>query len=337
MFDPPSLNILAEYARERLITTRPHQELPLLIHNYTPECQYGFLWDEITLQARGLVTTDTGKLVARGPRKFFNAAEHLIPERNLPQIPDAPAFITPKMDGSLILAFNFEGDTILSTRGSFHSLQAEWAREFWKYDVSLPEGYTYCFEAIYPENRIVIDYGGREDLVLLCVLDLDGRVDRQLFDAWQGSKVWIRNGDPAQIIATTAAEEGYEGYVLRYENGLWVKVKTDWYMRIHKVLSGLTPRSVWESMRFGNLHEIYEIVPDEFYDEVAEIEVDLKSQYQRILDASRFMMTSLEGLDRKSQAQALREFDYSGIVFGLLDGKDVSDRIWKLIKPPAVL
>ncbi len=52
------------------------------------------------------------------------------------------------------------------------------ANAIWKEKYASPwppvllEGCTYLFEILYPENRIVVDYGKTEDLILLDVIDV---------------------------------------------------------------------------------------------------------------------------------------------------------------------
>jgi len=319
---------------EKLITSRPHDTLPLTIHNYTPKCQYGYFWDEYTLQTRGLITSVAGEVVARGPKKFFNLGEHLDPTKGLDPIPgDMTVTATDKIDGSLIIAFNFEGETVLATRGSFNSLQAQWATNRWDRDIVLPEGYSYCFEAIYPENRIVVDYGDTETLVLLCVLDVEGRECRSLFDAWEGEKVSVEQVSLDQL--QTEAVTGSEGWVLRYDNGLWVKVKTDWYVDLHKLVTGLTERNIWSALSENKFMDLLEVVPDEMYGWVTGVADRLNAEYVATKANCDRLLCSVEGFDRKTQARLLTGNAYSGIVFGMLDGKDVSERIWKLVKPEA--
>lgn len=318
---------------EKLITSRPHNTLPLLIHNYTPKCQYGYFWDEYTLQARGLITSISGEVVARGPKKFFNLGEHLDSTKGLDPIPaDDTVAATNKMDGSLIIAFNFEGETVLATRGSFNSLQAQWATNKWDRDIVLPEGYSYCFEAIYPENRIVVDYGDTDTLVLLCVLDVEGKECRSLFDAWKGEKVSV---EQVAVDELQTSMVGSEGWVLRYDNGLWVKVKTDWYIELHRLVTGLTERNIWSALSENRFDDLLDVAPDEMYVWVTDVANRLNAEYAAVKANCDRLFGSVEGLDRKTQAQLLTGNAYSGIVFGMLDGKDVSERIWRLIKPEA--
>jgi len=55
---------LDDYSKRGLLFKQTHKTLPLSIWNYTPEVQYGQLWDDITLSCRGLVTDPKGNVVA---------------------------------------------------------------------------------------------------------------------------------------------------------------------------------------------------------------------------------------------------------------------------------
>ena len=68
--------------------------------------------------------------------------------------------------------FHYKGKRIFCTRGSFFSEQALKAEEIFnrKYsDQDVMRECTYCFEIIYPKNKIVVDYDKTEDLILLCI------------------------------------------------------------------------------------------------------------------------------------------------------------------------
>jgi len=76
-------------------------------------------------------------------------------------VPDLPLEVTEKLDGSLIVIWFHHGRWNISTRGSFDSPQAQWAQEWCQHNVlqsSLRTNVTYLAEAVYPENRIVVNY-----------------------------------------------------------------------------------------------------------------------------------------------------------------------------------
>ena len=163
------LNILNDYKERGLLYSQTHPTLPLTIWNYTEKVQYESLWDEVTLATRGLVTDGSGRVVARPFSKFFNVEEGK-------HTPTQDFEVFEKMDGSLGIVFVYEGQVVYATRGSFASDQAKWMADWGgKYNFShiIVEGYTYLFEIIYPQNMIVVNYGGESRLVLLGVIKTD--------------------------------------------------------------------------------------------------------------------------------------------------------------------
>ena len=203
--DIMDLDLLDEMIKQGFVTARPHNSKPWVILNYTPAAQYDWVWNDVTVQCRGLVyeTDETGargKVIARPFPKFFNWDQGRGNEtwqNAMP--PSGPAIRMEKMDGSLgVLCVEYDdGQPIyewVATRGSFHSEQAEWATDFYTHtvtcDISLgaepfcpKPGKTYLFEIIYPENRIVVDYGDYKGLVLIDVIDNEtGKSDLQEFD-----------------------------------------------------------------------------------------------------------------------------------------------------------
>ena len=158
-------DILLKYFEDGLVYKQVHPNLPLTIWNYTEKVQYENLFDDVTIQTRGLVTDSDGNIVARPFKKFFNLEEG----KHTPTI-DFQVF--DKMDGSLGILFYFEGEWILATRGSFTSDQAVKGFEMLqKYNYQkLHKSYTYLFEIIYNNNRIVVRYPF-EDLILLGMIE----------------------------------------------------------------------------------------------------------------------------------------------------------------------
>jgi len=100
----------------------------LALFNYSEKCTYGRVWDDITLQCRGLIVNrHTGEVVERPFPKFFNLGEQL----NYGQLPqDLTYQVFEKVDGSLGILYRHEFSYRIATRGSFTSEQALWATDF---------------------------------------------------------------------------------------------------------------------------------------------------------------------------------------------------------------
>ena len=65
------ISTLEHYYNDGLLSKQKHPEFDLTIWNYTPRVQYGKLWDNITLQCRGLVTDWKQNTITRPFPKFF--------------------------------------------------------------------------------------------------------------------------------------------------------------------------------------------------------------------------------------------------------------------------
>ena len=237
---------------EGLVTDRRHGGLRIL--NYTNKATYSEAWDEVTTLCRGLVVDTGGEVVARPFLKFFG-----VQEPHAPAIPDGCAMhVTEKLDGSLGIAYHHDGQTWITTRGRLDSPQGRQGTEIWRerYDsVRFGPDVTPLFEVIYPENRVLVDYGTTRDLVLLAVIDIATGADLPL-DAidWPGPVAAVRRFGSVDEIIACAEEDSddalTEGFVARFDTGgdgphLRVKVKSGRYVDLHRLKYGLNARRVW--------------------------------------------------------------------------------------------
>ena len=68
-----------------------------------------------------------------------------------------------------------------------------------------------------------------------------------------------------------------EGYVIKFKNGFRMKIKGDEYVRLHKILTNISNRDIWEYLKDNKpFDELLEKVPDEFNDWVKTTIRDLK-------------------------------------------------------------
>jgi RNA ligase len=351
-----NLETLHRYYEDGLLYKQTHPTLPLTIWNYTEKVQYEGLWDEITLQCRGLITEDTtGTILVRPFRKFFNY-EEVVGKDMIPTKGDY-VYVQEKMDGSLGILFNYEDQWIMATRGSFASEQAIKGLEIVKSKYFLgswAKEYAYLVEIIYPENRIVVDYGEEKVTFLSVVLNESWKWkptdDTELH--WTTAKMILHaNGVKDNLVKTeqhfSFSDELYkslkeknesnkEGFVLRFQPGNFrMKIKFEEYVRLHKVMTNLSTTAVWEVLsNGGNMDDLLKDVPDEFYFKINEYEKSLIAQFNKLEEEYQNHFDSIRRLgNRKLFAQTAIMFQYPSILFGMLDGKDISPIIWKIIKP----
>lgn len=329
-----NIDLLKQHIASGLVREQSHPTLPLRILNYSASCQYDRAWDDVTLQCRGLVVHGN-EIVARPFRKFFNASEHAAGE-----IPwHLPNRVTEKLDGSLLIWFCFDGEWIAATRGSFTSEQARIGRELILGNHStfdFDESCTYLFEVIYPENRIVVNYGDRREVVLLAVVKTDTGDERELDgDVFNVVRSVPATASDAELRSIIRDDE--EGYVVRFENSFRVKIKGERYCYLHKVISGISSRMVWENLSSGqSFAELLEIIPDECGEWVRNQRDKLVDAYNGIETSAQFAVMDVAGMaTRKEQAARIltRYRDISAVVFALLDGKDYAKPIWKMLYP----
>ena len=335
------LEKLNKYYEDGLLYKQVHPSLPLTIWNYTEKVQYENLWDEVTLMCRGLVTDDTGDIVATPFQKFFNIEEGKFE-------PTEKFEVYEKMDGSLGIVFWYRGQWVVATRGSFTSDQANKAREILrKYNTDIMFRHlTFCFEIIYPENRIVLDYGNDEKLVLLGTFDKNGKeTDSEIWSQWGFDVVKKYDGINDYKELKQMVKNDQEGFVVKFSNGDRVKVKGVEYLRLHKIMTNVTTTGIWEYLKNGeDVMELLKDVPDEFYKKIESYIKDLRYSYFQISEdaGKRFDYMMYGKYNDKEPITDRKEFaewvftqpkHMSGILFRMFDKKDYSEIIWNLIRP----
>ena len=363
-----NVEILNKYFEDGLLYKQSHPTLPLTIWNYTEKVQYEGLWDEVTLQCRGLITENTtGKVLVRPFKKFFNYEE--VVDKNVIPLKGDYVYVQEKMDGSLGILFYYEGEWIMATRGSFASEQAIRGMEILKrkysvFDRSWLQEYAYLVEIIYPENRIVVDYG-KEKITFLSVVLNEGFTGWKPTDEtelhWTMScSIFAANGIKKSDIVKTEQhfnfsdelykslkeknENNKEGFVLRFFPGNFrMKIKFEDYVRLHKIMTNISTTAVWEVLsNGGTMDDLLKDVPDEFYDKIREYENELVGQHGTLLNEYQWIFNKVRNVyfdvyqkefNRREFAEQAKRYKYPSLLFGLLDGKDITPLIWKLVKP----
>ena len=371
--DVLDVELLTDMLGEGYVRRGDHPTLPLSIYNYTSKAQYDQEWNDVTEQCRGLIVDHAGEIVARPFRKFFNLgqlADH--------QIPQGRFTTYEKMDGSLGVLYPSADSWAIATRGSFSSDQAIHATAVLhaRYSEFQPEpDCTYLFEIIYPKNRIVVNYGDLDDLVLLDVIDINTGMSRWADAAtvWPGPVRGVHDAPSIEHLLALPSVSNAEGFVLHFDNDMRVKVKHDEYTRLHRVLTNITARRLYEIAARDDLrgkgytprevayaigvseddvdlipsfNDILERVPDEFYAWVQATRADLEAAYQKLDGASaeayvraadyahRKTFAGVDGfVYRKYFAEAAKTTGCSDILFFRVEGRDVSGIIWKRIRP----
>lgn len=248
----------------------------LILFNYTPEAVINNQWTWLEQVSRGLIlNTKTGEIVARPFNKFWNWLEG----GRMPAPGSQIKTITQKEGGSLGILFRHEGEYRIATRGSFESDQAIWATGYlnqqWPHlHRSISNEWTLLFEIIYPDNRIVVDYGNRHDLVLLAIRNrwtgdyLPYQDVQAVASALEMNTAHVYSfADMEAMLKSTSTIE-HEGYVVEFSDGSRFKIKGEKYRALHRIISHISYNAVLDAMLVNGWREYRMGIPEEFWDEV---------------------------------------------------------------------
>lgn len=335
----------------------------LVLYNYTDKCTFEGAWDDKTLQSRGIIfDSSSGETASFVMPKFFNLGENEITLlKNLPLNMDYEIF--DKVDGSMITVSHHKGQLIVATRGSFESEQAKIAQSILSekdYLSKLDKNISYIFEVVYPENRmspgayLVINYGDMRDLILLTAYNKNergaelNRADLEKEAARLGCPIAVKFDctieEAIELQKTLPVER--EGFVVRFANGLRVKIKGEEYLKMHRLLNGISPLSTWRVMKDGKVPQAYLTeIPDIIKDEVDAMVLTLENSYKEVIEEIKAQINQLPGrLDNeednayfkriglwlKSNADLL---EFPSAIFPVLRNQSLDKIVMDIIRP----
>jgi RNA ligase len=297
-------------------------------------------------ECRGLVfDSETGELINRRYHKFFNVNER--DETSIDKIDwSRPHVILEKLDGSMvspcfvnghlrwmtkmgITDTSMEAEVFVASHPDYTELAAHY----------LKHGFTPVFEWCSNKNRIVLDYP--EDRLVLTAMREMKFGSYMLHDALERigerygipvvAAIYPQDGQHEELLLLLGEAEDMEGVVVRFDDGHMVKIKSDWYVRIHKVKSMLgQERDVVELILKNELDDMLPVLPREDVEKIEKFQVVLMEQIR--LAAWHVYQTvkqNRETMDRKTFAiNYAPTFDpmLRGLVFQFWD-KECDERL----------
>jgi RNA ligase len=294
-------------------------------------------------ECRGLIFDREGKIMSRPFHKFFNVNER--EETQTHEIDMSQSHVVmEKMDGSMIRPILVDGLLRLATKMGVTevAMQAEawlakhthaehlkqWLR--WCIDTDV----TPIFEWVSPFNQIVLPYE-TEDLVLLAIRDNETG-EYHMPDACPFNIVPTYgsvDGNILEYIDRQRGKEGREGDIIRFSNGHMLKIKNDWYVRIHKTIDRVKfDRNIVDLILNEEVDDVVPMLPQVQADRVRGFELRFWDAFKSTEDA--LMLLYLEakndyGNDRKRIATefvpTLENKADAQFIFRMLDGHDLRD------------
>lgn len=258
-----------------------HPTLPLILLNYTPLAHNTLFefpegWTPELRLCRGIVFDRDGTLVAMAFPKFFNYGEHA----ETRDLPDLPFVATEKLDGHLGIVFRYQGRFHVTTRGVFMSPTAKIAQAMLdvyvrEHDLEehFPEDLTLLVEIIHPDTEVYTSYDGEKrftvigayanhamhDLGFQELRALAEKLRLPMAERWAGRSL-------AKLVASMQdrSVSNREGFVVRFDNGLRVKLKFQTYIG-KMVADKLSYTYLMNRMLSGNLQKMLETLPEEIF------------------------------------------------------------------------
>jgi RNA ligase len=272
---------------------------------------------------------------------YQTGMERFFDPNNLPNFDDPYYEPTPKT----------KGEWHVATRGSFTSEQAIKGKEMLdKLPLDkLDKNNTYLSEILFKQNRIVVDYGDYEGLVLLGAFDTKSgveieRCELEKLEGWDIVMKYKTWGEDWETLKREISKDN-EGYVIRFSGGMRMKIKGTEYVRLHKILTNFSTKDIWELLKNNEPMEPFlERVPDEFDDWVKRTVMNLRYSFHHIDERAGklhdgFRYGKFNDRDpeptKKEFAEYVKQFpkELAVVMFKMWDKQPYDNIIWSMIKP----
>lgn len=197
-------------------------------------------------------------------------------------------------------------------------------------------------------NRIVVDYGDYEGLVLLGAYNTEtgeeiDRCELEKLDGFDIVRKYLNYRNISDIKSFIL--QNSEGFVVRFKNGFRVKIKSDEYLRLHRILTKFSTTSIWEILSTGrDIQQYLDNVPDEFDEWVKNVVKELRYGFTQISERAgklhdHFRYGKYNDVDPEPTKKEFAEFVMKQepylrpILFAMWNKKPYDYIIWKYLKP----
>jgi RNA ligase len=279
----------------------------------------------ILRELRGLIFDTKGKVISRRFHKFFNmnereetAAENVNWGRKY--------WIMDKLDGSMVTPYENSFGVIKWFSKAGDTFITDQIDAWFKKNVNLlgnyvlfartmaDRGITPIFEWCTPENRIVVNYP-KSELILIALrwIESGKYVDPNAMKnlAEEYGIPCVKFYEPSELSVEAINEwrgkltEGEEGIIVRFEDGHMIKVKTDWYLALHKTKAHMEQeKNVVELILTGKLDDLLSVVTPEDYEFLTKYSNKLHENIKNTVAELMKLMQSItdSGITRKEFA-----------------------------------
>ena len=273
---------------------------------------------------------------------------------NIDQVPDSAYSVVKnykikniynKEDGSVASFVKLPNGVVKGrSKTSFTSDQAIEIQNIYNSDTNIKKFVHFCmdnkivpiFEFVSPNNRIVVPYSNT-DLILLRMrdnttgeyLDIDDYSEHLDGISVAASEETTLD----DLISAKEIVEGKEGWIIQFENGKMVKIKTDWYFSLHGLYTSQINREndVISLILDEKIDDVLPQVEESKRKEIEEIIDIVNNEINHILKDLNTLLKSWKG-DRKEFALENMKHPLFSVAMNVIGGKDKLDSIKDLIR-----
>lgn len=319
-------------------------------------------------ECRGLIFAPDGTILARRFHKFFNAGERadILLQDVANKMATMDYVIMEKLDGSMIspiprvdirssneVQFRLGtkmGITDVALQGEAWLVGKKNYVEFINYCLSV--GLTPIFEWCSSQQRIVLEYA--EDNLILTAMRYNVHGTYFTYEEMERyartfNIPLVKTLDKSLTIDQVKNLTDSEGIVIRFADGHMVKVKSDWYCKIHKVKDDVCSEAkVLQLILDEKIDDVLPVLMDEDKARVeayrrsalthaAHFTMGLIHQYFKILDV--ISRKTQDGVSRKEFAEFVKDEKFKSLLFKMFDDKHepltlVLDYVKRHVKKP---
>ncbi len=360
-------NLIEHYIEDGWLRRQWNKDNTLQVLDYTQQTTYTNKWDGITERCRGLVLDKDYNIIMPCMPKFFNFEQLDQKQQNKvinmfdkAMYTFAAPLITKKYDGCLAAIFPYNGQLIITSKCSFDSFVVNAVKDILNNQLcvkdleDMPLGLI-C-EVIHPNTHILVDYGDTKELRVITSFNLNTLEENSFEDTER--KVNTLNLSYLKIVEQQnnmnfseilqwkkEHDASEEGFVVRFNNNMRVKFKSEQYLSCakaaHHITYGAFVKYILENYdKYEDnatdmiLAKHISHLPDEFQKEAKKIalliELNFEFYYDKIfmLDQQTKDLTAKD-IALKTDNEELNK--YKGLVFNYKKGKDISKEIYKIL------
>lgn len=309
--------------------------------------------EEYARECRGITFSPDGKIAARCLTKFFNIGEredtqpHSLPWARVVRIMD-------KRDGSMVTPVLVNGVVKFKTKKSFDTKEAaladalcarvdaySWVKKL------LQAGFTPTFEVTSPRFPIVLRYE-KDELTLLHIREnITGRylteheiasftppfpVVENLIEQFYGDGVPARLVSWEKLEHAAKTREGIEGWIIQFDDGEMVKLKTAWYNDLHHAVTFTRWRDIARAVcddKADDLKGAFALTGRSI-EPILQVERAIKAKLDWVRDSvqSAVAVGQEDCLDAKGMALRHQGDQHFGLIMTLFRSKEPDYMAW---------